>query len=227
MLYFDHDTSAMGDPKITALCIEHGPGAVAAYWCVLEQIYREETALVIFGNQGGSGAATNAVTKVVSHWLCTDPETVEKWFSAMLDLGLLERGAENPGAVTSERAMRNIAEYCEKRETARRNGRSGGRKPTRKPNANQSETKSVSDCKPTPKPGAKLIKEKKGLGLDKLNQDRFAPCGAAAAEAAPPAATEKPLCPLCATPMWRNRQTGRWECDSCHDSFDDSKAVRR
>lgn len=223
MLYFDHDTSAMGDPKVTELCIEHGPGAVAAYWCVLEQIYREETALVVFGNRGGFGA----VTKVVSHWLCTDPETVGAWISAMVEIGLLERDAENPDAVTSSRAMRNIEEYREKRETARRNGKNGGRKPTRKPGANRAETASVPDCEPTRKPGAKLIKEKKGFGFDKQNQKPFAPCGAAAAEAAPPAATENPNCPLCGVPMWRNRQTGKWECDSCHDSFDDSKAVRR
>lgn len=46
MLYFDHDTAAMGDPKLSELCIEHGPGAVAAYWVALEQIYREETPVV-------------------------------------------------------------------------------------------------------------------------------------------------------------------------------------
>ena len=54
MIYFDHDTGAMGDPKMTELCIECGPGAIAAYWCILEQIYRDETPLVLFGNQGGN-----------------------------------------------------------------------------------------------------------------------------------------------------------------------------
>ena len=43
MQYFDHSTAATSDSKITELCIEHGPGAVAAFWVVVEQIYRDET----------------------------------------------------------------------------------------------------------------------------------------------------------------------------------------
>ena len=53
MQYFDHSTAATSDSKITELCIEHGPGAVAAFWVVVEQIYRDETSLVLFDNQSG------------------------------------------------------------------------------------------------------------------------------------------------------------------------------
>ena len=116
MLYFDHDTAAMGDPKLSELCIEHGPGAVAAYWVALEQIYREETPLVVFDNQGGN----RSLTKVVGHWLCTDAETLETWFSTMVDIGLFERDADNPDAVMSPRAAKNIQAY---RTSEREKGR--------------------------------------------------------------------------------------------------------
>lgn len=59
-----------------------------------------------------------------------------------------------------------------------------------------------------------------------------AACGAAAAGAAhapagrgagpkggPAAGGSPPACPRCASPLWRNAQTGRWECDACHESF--------
>ena len=204
MLYFDHDTAAMGDPKLSELCIEHGPGAVAAYWVALEQIYREETPLVVFGNQGGN----RSLTKVVGHWLCTDAETLETWFSTMVDIGLFERDADNPDAIMSARAAKNIQAYREKRETARQNGKKGGRKPTGKPSRNRKGTESVSDGKPN----AKLIKGKeKVLVTHKGLPNTDAPCVAAAAEAAPPAACPKCGSPLVSTPC---SSTGWW-CDEC------------
>ena len=155
MIYFDHDTGAMADPKMTELCIECGPGAIAAYWCILEQIYRDESPLVLFDNRGGN----RTLTKVVSHWLCIEAETLESWVSAMLDIGLLETDPGNPDAVTSKRAMENIEAYKAKRETARQNGKKGGRKTQRKPNENQAQTESVSGRK------ANKRKEKKGSSL--------------------------------------------------------------
>lgn len=204
MLYFDHDTAAMGDPKLSELCIEHGPGAVAAYWVALEQIYREETPLVVFGNQGGN----RSLTKVVGHWLCTDAETLETWFSTMVDIGLFERDVDNPDAIMSARAAKNIRAYREKRETARQNGKKGGRKPTGKPSRNRKVTESVSDGKPN----AKLVKGKeKVLVTHKGLPNTDAPCVAAAAEAAPPAA-----CPKCGSPLSATSvsSTGWW-CDEC------------
>ncbi len=206
MLYFDHDTAAMGDPKLSELCIEHGPGAVAAYWVALEQIYREETPLVVFGNQGGS----RSLTKVVSHWLCTDTETLEAWFSTMVEIGLFERDADNPDAVMSARAAKNIQAYREKRETARQNGKKGGRKPTGKPSQNRKVTDSVSGGKPN----AKLIKGKeKVLVTHKGLPNTDAPCVAAAAEAAPPAACGRCGSPLVST---ASSSTGWW-CDACSE----------
>ena len=206
MLYFDHDTAAMGDPKLSELCIEHGPGAVAAYWVALEQIYREETPLVVFGNQGGN----RSLTKVVGHWLCTDAETLETWFSTMVDIGLFERDADNPDAIMSSRAAKNIQAYRERRKIARQNGKKGGRKPTAKPNRNRRGTDSVSDGKPN----AKLIKGKeKVLVTHKGLPNTDASCGAAAAEAAPPAA-----CPKCGEALTATTvsSTGWW-CDGCRE----------
>ena len=212
MLYFDHDTAAMGDPKLSELCIECGPGAVAAYWVALEQIYREETPLVVFGNRDGN----RTLTKVVGHWLCTDPETLEGWFSTMVEIGLFELDAENPDAVTSKRATENIAAYREKRETARQNGKKGGRKPARKPSRNQRETESVTEKKPNPK----LIKGKgkeKVLVTHKGLPNTVATSVAAADGSAPPAATR---CPSCGSArVWRNTQSGMFNCSDCCESF--------
>lgn len=200
MIYFDHDTGAMGDPKMTELCIECGPGAIAAYWCILEQIYRDETPLVLFGNQGGN----RTLTKVVSHWLCIDSETLESWVSAMLDIGLLETDENDPNAVTSKRAMSNIEAYKAKRETARQNGKKGGRRTQRKPNANQTLTESVSGRKAN-KRKEKVLVTHKGLPNTAASGD------AAAAGAAPPAA-----CPKCGSPLSATSvsSTGWW-CDAC------------
>ena len=70
MEYFNHDSAAGGDDKIIALRLECGGAAVDAYWVVLEQIYRDETALDIFGNQH--------VLRSVCHRLATDAETLKK-----------------------------------------------------------------------------------------------------------------------------------------------------
>ena len=220
MLYFDHDTGAMGDPKLAQLCIEEGAGAVAAYWVILEQIYRTETALVVFENQAGN----RPLTKVVSHWLSVDVQTLEKWISAMIEIGLLERVVENPGAVTSKRAAENIQAYHEKRETARQNGKRGGRKPTKKPNPNRAGNQGQNQDETEPLANKR---KEKGLGFDKQNLNLNASSVAAAAEAAPLEArkTGKPRCPLCGEKLFRNGQTGRWDCPACLDSFDDSKAV--
>lgn len=217
MRYFDHDTSAADDDKIMQLRLECGGAAVDAYWFALERIYREETPLVAFGNQ--------LATKELSHRLCVfddGAETVERWFSTMLEIGLLERDAENPDAVMSPRAKANIEAYVERKETARRNGRKGGRKPARKPKANRTPTEGAKDGNRTL--AEPLAKEKEIVlvthkGLPNTN----APCDAAAAEAAPPAA-KRPLCPLCGVPLWRDTQTGRLHCDECGDAFEGAKA---
>lgn len=220
MLYFEHDTAAMGDPKLAQLCIEHGPGAVAAYWVILEQIYRAETGLVIFENQAGN----RPLTKVVSHWLSIDAQTLETWVSTMLEIGLLIDDVENPGAVTSKRAQENISAYHEKKETARQNGKKGGRKPSRKPKANQAGNQTLTNDETE---GLANKRKSKSIGFDKQNQILSASSVAAAAGAAPQE-SEKPKtphCPLCGEKLSRNKQTAKWDCPSCLDGFDDAKAV--
>ncbi len=178
MQYFEHSTSSANDSRIAELCIECGCGAVAAYWMILEQIYRDETGLVLFDNQAGN----RPLTKVVSHWLNVTEEQLMDWVSAMLAIGLLVADPDKDGAVISERAMNNISDYRQKCETARQNGKRGGRKPTAKPDANQGGTEPVSGRK------ANKTKQNKGFGLDKPNQKPCATGSAAAANAAPPAA---------------------------------------
>ena len=211
MNYFEHSVNAVNDPKVTELIIECGPGAYGAYWCILEQIYRDETPLVLFANQGGN----RTLTKVVSHWLCIDTETLETWVSAMLRIGLLETDPGNPDAVTSKRAAENVAAYREKCETARRNGKKGGRKTDGKANANRVGSKRVSERQ------ANKTKQNKGFGLDKPNQKPCASGDAAAAGAAPPAASSTApsdfRCGTCGSTLSFGNGDGGfgWYCPRC------------
>lgn len=177
MQYFNHDTNASTDRAIMALRVSCGGAAVDAYWYLVEQMYLDETELVIFGNQVGSDA--------IAHVLCTDSETLLSWVEKMVSLGLLERCGDDGASVVSNRMAENVSEFRRKSETARQNGKMGGRKPKAKPSGNQggskSETKSVS----AQKPNAKLIKENKRVGFDKQNQTLGVPPVAAAADAAP------------------------------------------
>lgn len=219
MQYFEHSTSSTCDTKLTQLCIECGCGAVAAYWVMLEQMYRDETGLVVFENQAGN----RPITKVVSHWLNVTEEQLSEWISAMLDLGLFHNGGDGSGEVVSERAMENIAAYHKKVEIARQNGKRGGRKPKQKPTGNRVGSYVGTDAETQSK--ANKTKQNKGIALDKQEQIPSASSVAAAAVAAPLAAKRKlkPPCPLCGTPMKRNGQTAKWDCPNCMDSFTDSK----
>lgn len=218
MQYFDHDTTAGSDDKIIALRLECGGAAVDAYWTILEQIYRDETELVLFGNRLG--------LRSLSHRLATDEKTLETWLSTMFEIDLLQRSVDNPNAVTSERAMRNIAAYQEKRETARQNGKKGGRKPTQKPNPNQDTNQTLTDAETKRK--ANKRKEKKDIGLHKVNQISVTPEPvAAAAKAAPNSAKLVPHCPSCGVKAFRNTQTGKYDCPNCFDSWQAEAVVWR
>lgn len=139
MKYFDHDTDACKDELVQALRLECGGAAVDAYWTILETIYREETDLVLGENQ--------PLTKSVTHWLCTDWETLKTQFCAMSEIGLIDVSENSDGTYTlhSERAAENIEAYTNRVETARENGRKGGRKPKR----NRKQTKSEPNPNPT------------------------------------------------------------------------------
>lgn len=205
MEYFNHDSAAGGDDKIIALRLECGGAAVDAYWVVLEQIYRDETALDIFGNQH--------VLRSVCHRLATDAETLKKWISTMLEIGLLENDAENSAAVVSRRAMENINAYRQKAETARQNGKKGGRKPKEKPSGNQKGNRTLTNAETDAKANKNKIK---GIDLHKVNQIPNAKSAASAADAATLSA---PVCPLCGARLFRNTQTGKWDCPGCCETY--------
>lgn len=207
MQYFDHSTTAASDDKVLALRLECGGAAVDAYWAILEQIHRDETPLVFFGNQH--------VTKSVSHRLCTTEKQLEEWVSRMLEIGLLSRDVENHDAITSKRAAKNIESYQEKRETARQNGKKGGRKPTRKPKANQAGSEQETNAET----GRKANKTKQRYGLPNGNPIPSGEGGADAGEPAPP----PPVC-SCGAAMeptnsyTPNRTARYWSCPSCGES---------
>lgn len=157
MRYFDHDTTASADDKIIALRMMHGSQAVDCYWALLEKIYADEAPLNL--------SETNAETQSVCFRLGVGYEDLKRYVSYMIEIDLLE-ATDDADTVTSARAMQKIADYREKCETARQNGKKGGRKPRRKPTANRVGT----NPKPSGNQDAKLIEEKRVVGLDKPNQ---------------------------------------------------------
>lgn len=213
MRYFDHSTTAASDDKVQALRLEQGGEAVDAYWAILEKIYEDEAPFNRQGNQH--------VTNALCHRLCTDEKSLEGWISAMLEIGLLVRDVENPDAVTSERASKNIEAYQAKCKTARENGKKGGRKSSVKPKRNRVGSDVGTNAKTESQANKTKQNKTKGFGFDKQNQKPEASDGAAAEEAAPSSA---PYCPLCNVKLFRNSQIGRYECPSCHDTFDEGKA---
>ena len=209
MQYFEHTTTAGSDSKIIALRLEHGGAAVDAYWVALEEIYHNEKPLVIKNNP--------LETKALAHRLNVSIDVLETWFSTMVQVGLFEVDAENPNAITSARAMNNIEAYQKKCETARQNGKLGGRKPSAKPRRNQAG-KGVGTYAET-NSQANKTKQNKGFGLYEINQKPIASDGAAAAKAAPPSADKKPYCPSCDVKIWKNTQSGKYDCPNCGNSI--------
>lgn len=209
MRYFSHDTDASNDEKVQALRLEHGGAAVDAYWTIVEQIYREETPLVFFGNRLGSNS--------LSHRLCTDVETLEKWVLTMVELGLLERFGEGGNALFSERMEQGIADYRKKAETARENGKKGGRKPKAKTNRKPKS-------KPSGNPvGTDVASESKANNIG-LYKNLYK--GEGAEDAAPPSSSI-PCCPLCDVPLSLDLSSGRFKCPNCEDTFPGDKVKFR
>lgn len=188
MQWFDHSSTASSDDAIMALRMEHpDSGAVDLYWAIVEKQYHDERSVPF--------SETDRETKSVLHRLLLGFDVAQKYVETMLEIDLLEKDA--CGKLFSARAKKTIDDYLVKAETARQNGKKGGRKPKRKP------TEKPTD-KPTPKPSEKPQNNTKqdstGIGLDKLNQYRYASDGAAVAEATPPSAFQ---CPNCGVPMER------------------------
>lgn len=205
MQYFDHSTTAASDDKVLTLRMDHGGAAVDAYWAILEQIYNDES------------ACKAGAKRALSHRLCTTPEQLETWISAMLELGLLETDADNPDSITSERAMGNIRRYQEKCETARQNASKRGTRSGGKAGAKRALKNTSTTAEP---PADNKTKQNKGIDCHKGNQIPCAADGAAAGEPAPPSA---PVCG-CGTPMEPtnsyapNRTARYWSCPSCGES---------
>lgn len=209
MLYFDHDTTAASDDLIMALRLKHGGAAVDCYWAILEQIYRDERPTAIVGNR--------PQTQALSARLALGLDTLKEYVSTMVSYGLLEADETDDGGyenVVSKRAMENIDAYRAKCEKNRLNGQKGGRrtaaKTDRKANAKRTLTQSESERQ------ANKRKEKKVMGLDKLNPLLTAEHGAAAGEPAPRSA---PICPSCLSEMepTNSRSGGKriWRCGAC------------
>ncbi len=204
MQYFDHSTDAANDTKVMALRIECGGEAVDAYWYVVEQLHRDEQPLCV---------SDALAMRVHCHTLCTDVETLKKWFDAMVSVGLLEYDEEREN-LSSTRTTENIEKYREKCDKAA----SAAKKRWSNADAPQGRKRKQSnrnaDAMPT--------KQNKGFGFDKQNQKPNASDGAAAADAAPASA---PHCPLCGVKVFHNPQTGKFDCTTCHDSFEREKVV--
>ena len=207
MKYFDHDTDACKDELIQALRLERGGAAVDAYWAVLEMIYRDETDLVLGKNQ--------PLTKSVTHWLCTDWETLEGHLRAMSEIGLMDVSENADGTLSmhSERARRNIESYKARVEAARQNGKKGGRKPK----SNRSQTKAKPNPNPTlTKPKTKEKEKEKVLDSYNSYPNTSASGGADADDSAPPSADSRvPCCPLCGSSVRFDPATFKWRCKLC------------
>lgn len=206
-MYFDHSTTAATDPKVMQLRLEHSGAAVDAYWYMIEQMHRDER---------GICTSDAGALRVHCHTLCTSVEELKTWLSAMVSIGLLERD-EQTGEIVSKRAAQNIAEY----QAKSRKASSAAEK--RWSNANKDATAKRTQC--NRKADAMPTKQNKTKGSNATKGITTLPAagGAAAAEAAPPAAWKTPKCPMCESKLYRNKQTAKWDCPTCFEAYTDEQ----
>lgn len=208
MQYFDHNVNAATDPKVMQLRLEQGGAAVDAYWYLIEQMHRDERPICV---------CNASAMRVHCHTLCTDADTLEKWLESMVLIDLLsfDESGEN---VYSERTMKNIDKYQSKQEKARSAAES------RWGNANVKQTHKRTQCKrnadalPTKQNKTNRSNATKGI------TSSIASDGADAGETAPPP-QGKPYCPKCGSKVWKNPQTGRFDCDECRSELKASEVV--
>ena len=219
MLWFNHDTDAYYDKRIQALRIEHGGVAVDAYYAIIEEIYRKETALVLGENL--------SETKSVTYRLCTDWETLKGWFSTMGEIGLLTVESDDENKVYhlhSKRAAETIGEYQRRSETARENGKKGGRPKGSKTQRKPKKTESVNLAN-TEKPSAKLSTSRSVLDSHKGYPNTHAEHGADAGKPAPRSARSCAKCggEMRPTNTFASGTRKRyWRCEECQgeEAFD-------
>ena len=151
MQYFNHDTDASFDSKVSALRFFHGGAAVDAYWCLIECIYKDEKPFEL----NDFNAASLAMK------LNASLADVQSWVDGIIETGLLSK-SEN--GLTSRRIEENIRAYHEKTKRARENGAKGGRVKASKglATAKQPLSKGLATAKqPLSKGLANKIKENK------------------------------------------------------------------
>lgn len=207
MLYFDHDTSASTDPKIMQLRLEFGGAAVDAYWYLIEQMHRDERGICI---------ADARAMRVHCHTLCTDEKTLREWVDFMLDMGLMAL-SEEEGVLLSERAMKNVGKYQGKKEKASSAAKS------RWSNADAMQTHG--ECSKNAMP--RKEKKRNSSNTIKSITTTIAEPVAAAAKAAPNSAEQHPHCPMCEVKVWKNTQTGKYDCLNCFEAWSSEAVVMR
>lgn len=214
MDYFPHDTKAMSDDKLLALRIKDGLEAVACYWVILEKIYADEQPFDLTG--------TNVEATSVLLRLGVGLDTLQKYVSDMVEMGLLVYVENIPNVVMSERAEEQIRILDKKRETARQNGKMRSSKPKADTSRKQRRTNVGTDV------GAKSAAYKTLNDIGSYKKEpisvKSTSDGADAVKTAPPSV---PRCPMCDLPLRSTGMTDEpWWCDNCLDSFADEKVVR-
>ena len=147
MRYFDHDTDASFDSKISALRFFHGGAAVDAYWCLVECIYKDEKPFEV----DDFNAASLAMK------LNASLADVQKWIDGIVEVGLLRQG---DGGLTSDRIEKNIRSYHERSKRAKENGAKGGKAKASKrlAKAKQPLSKGLANKRKENKEDAELLK---------------------------------------------------------------------
>ena len=147
MRYFDHDTDASFDSKISALRFFHGGAAVDAYWCLIECIYKDEKPF----EMNDFNAASLAMK------LNASLADVQSLVDGIIETGLLSK-SEN--GLTSRRIEENIRAYHEKTKRAKENGAKGGRAKASKrlATAKQPLSKGLANKRKENKEDAELLK---------------------------------------------------------------------
>ncbi|MEG2533467.1 MAG: DUF4373 domain-containing protein [Gordonibacter sp.] len=208
MQYFEHDSEASTDQKIMSLRVTCGNAGVDTYWYLIEQMHKDERGLC---------KDDVRAMRAHCHILCI----TEKEFSTIVEeLILIDlMYVDDDGCLWSERAKENIEKYHKKSETSRSNARKRwGNK-----NGNAGDMQPHSDGSAT----TMLTKQNKTkVSTTKRSTKPFASGDAAVAGATPPSGKD-PYCPLCEAKVWPNKQTGKYDCSKCYDTFDRGKVVWR
>lgn len=124
MKYFDHDVESYKDDKIMLLRHAHGSEAIDAYWAIVEQIYRDESAF-----SDSQPIASESLAFVIG----ITKDKLEECISGMLEYGLLVR--DEAGDLISPRAAGKIDGYQQRcaanmanAKKPRRKGKTAGNK---------------------------------------------------------------------------------------------------